>query len=464
MLENQAFGWLKTAITLGGGSENHTAIESCTDISLLVGGVSSDFEAIRSAAASASSEPSSNNADIESKDTNSITTHRQDITTRLDRIKTLLYDERSASSSAYASRGCPNYNWIPAVATSTFKCFTNDDSNNNSSSSNSNNLIAELIRSLTLLPFEARKSIAAIFNYLLVCGLDGADARQFKSISLAFGGYVHQRADVILTSLVKAHYECEGSSSVDVTLLCGAMLRSCLRHVELYQWMLADSQCEEMVYPFLERCVHNPNFDVSSDALETVRVMLTGSSSSAVDGASSSNVNNNNDEAGSASTEEEEYKQTIESIASEFLNRKYDDVIDIRMNACLAAQSNYMTRRMTLQLLSTILLNRSNYNVMIRYISSSSNLVTILNLLRDPSPHITLDAFQVFKIFVANPSKPPEVVKILVDNKVKLIKYLEGLHKERERSDEQFRDEKGLVVGTLEDLVLEDTTNSSTTT
>mmetsp|Transcript_23710 Transcript_23710/g.40509 ORF Transcript_23710/g.40509 Transcript_23710/m.40509 type:complete len:114 (-) Transcript_23710:210-551(-) len=111
-----------------------------------------------------------------------------------------------------------------------------------------------------------------------------------------------------------------------------------------------------------------------------------------------------------------------------------------------------MTRRMTLQLLLSILLNRANYNVMMAYISSQQNLVTILCLLRDPSPHITLDAFQVFKIFVANPNKPPEVVKILFDNKVKLVKYLEGLHKERENTDGQYRDEKQLVVSTLEGL------------
>ena len=43
---------------------------------------------------------------------------------------------------------------------------------------------------------------------------------------------------------------------------------------------------------------------------------------------------------------------------------------------------------------------------------------------------------------------------MIYDNKVKLVKYLEGLHKEREKSDEQFRDERGLVIGTLEDLEL----------
>jgi hypothetical protein len=48
--------------------------------------------------------------------------------------------------------------------------------------------------------------------------------------------------------------------------------------------------------------------------------------------------------------------------------------------------------------------------------------------------------------------QPPEVVKILYENKVKLVKYLEGLHEERESSDDQYRDEKQLVISTLEGL------------
>ena len=44
------------------------------------------------------------------------------------------------------------------------------------------------------------------------------------------------------------------------------------------------------------------------------------------------------------------------------------------------------------------------------------------------------------------------MTKILFDNKVKLVKYLEGLHKDRENSDEQYRDEKRLVISTLEEL------------
>lgn len=294
-----------------------------------------------------------------------------------------------------------------------------------------------LIRNLQSLPFEARKSVSAIFNYLLVCGLDGADAQQFASVSSAFAGFVLERADDIMGHLVRGHRCKKTGEGVDVALLCGSMVRSSLRHSSIYRWTLSDGKCEGLVYPFLDGHVHNPNFDVSSDALETVRVMLTGAAGGMVPGDPAS----------------EEHRQIMEGIASDFLNRKYDDVIDERINGkCLSPKANYMTRRLSLQLLSTILLNRANYYVMMRYISSSKKLVTVMCLLRDPSPHITLDAFQVFKIFVANPGKPPEVVKILYDNKVKLVKYLEGLHKEREGGDEQYRDEKQLVISTLEGL------------
>ena len=248
-------------------------------------------------------------------------------------------------------------------------------------------------------------------------------------MSTAFANYVRMNAECVIGQLVRCH-DCNSSSSnhnnsgsgtaegvaigaaaatttgagscVDITLLCGAMLRSSLRHANIYQWILANENCEQLVYPFLDVYVHNPNFDVSSDALETVRVMFTGHAlTTAAAAPPPTGIG------GDAAESSEQYKQIMESVASDFLNRKYTDVIDDRINKkCLSSsKANYMTRRMTLQLLSTILLNRVNYNVMMMYISSSKNLVTILCLLRDPSPHITLDAFQVFKIFVANPNK-----------------------------------------------------------
>lgn len=425
MRENQAFGWLKNAIKggVGAGSSHHVtivgspsnaaSISACSDPAMLVRGVSQDFNAVLIASSLGSSSTAATATVFSFEDTEGSSTSAADIlgsatvlpsssstndnlddlTARLDRIKSLLYEERSYSSNVVMESGYTNLNWVPSVAIGVFKSFTLSTATE--SSIHHQELFPSLLHNLPLLPFEARKSVSAIFNYLLVCGLDGIDAQQYASVSSAFANYVLNRADTIIGQLVRAHdIASEIDGHVDITLLCGSMLRSSLRHASIYSWILSDGKCESIVFPFLDRHVHNPNFDVSSDALETVRVMFTGIATAP--GA----AGNMGDDAS------EEYKKTMEDIACDFLNRRYVDVIDERINKkCLLPTANYMTRRLTLQLLSTILLNRANYKVMMMYISSSKNLVTILCLLRDPSPHITLDAFQVFKIFVANPNK-----------------------------------------------------------
>lgn len=104
-------------------------------------------------------------------------------------------------------------------------------------------------------------------------------------------------------------------------------------------------------------------------------------------------------------------------------------------------------------MLGELLLDRNNFNVMIRFISSKHNLKTIMNLLRDRSPNIQFEAFHVFKVFVANPKKPKDVELILFKNKPKLIAFLESFQNEKE--DSQFTDEKNLLIETLSRLELE---------
>ena len=75
-------------------------------------------------------------------------------------------------------------------------------------------------------------------------------------------------------------------------------------------------------------------------------------------------------------------------------------------------------------------------------------------LLRNKSGNIQFEAFHVFKVFVANPRKPPEVVKILHMNKEKLVAYLQGFHNDRD--DAQFIEEKQLIIDTLRALEYEE--------
>lgn len=55
----------------------------------------------------------------------------------------------------------------------------------------------------------------------------------------------------------------------------------------------------------------------------------------------------------------------------------------------------------------------------------------MMNLLRDKSRNIQFEAFHVFKVFVANPQKPAEIMSILSKNREKLLTFLEDFHNDR---------------------------------
>ncbi|PWZ38082.1 putative MO25-like protein [Zea mays] len=95
-------------------------------------------------------------------------------------------------------------------------------------------------------------------------------------------------------------------------------------------------------------------------------------------------------------------------------------------------------------LLGDMLLDRSNVAVMMRYVSSKDNLMILMNLLRDSSKNIQIEAFHVFKLFAANKNKPPEVVNILVTNRNKLLRFFAGFKIDKE--DEQFEADKEHVI------------------
>ena len=63
--------------------------------------------------------------------------------------------------------------------------------------------------------------------------------------------------------------------------------------------------------------------------------------------------------------------------------------------------SNYVTKRQSLKLLGEILLDRTNFKVMTRYIASEDNLKMMMNLLKDRSKNIQFEAFHVFKVGAA---------------------------------------------------------------
>jgi calcium binding protein 39 len=138
-------------------------------------------------------------------------------------------------------------------------------------------------------------------------------------------------------------------------------------------------------------------------------------------------------------------------LCAKFLETHFDDFCK-KYNVLLQSR-NYVTKRQSLKLLGELLLNRSNFAIMMKYINSPENLKIMMNLLRGTTKAIQFEAFHVFKIFVANPKKSAGVIEILSRNKKKLIEFLQKFQKnDKENADEQFNEEKNTLLATLNQL------------
>jgi calcium binding protein 39 len=428
------FEWLSGGLFFGKGKGTIDSVSSCNDVQSLISGINENLTAILAAparrAAPADASPTTpTTAENISAAAAAATTESDNpqgpdkfLEARLSRLRSLLYDERRESSQTSYRKN------TPAVAGAAMQALTG---------TSLGHLIPKLLANLSELPFESRKHVAAIFNYLLVCGLEGSDGELYQPIMIGFREYVEIHFDELLTVIVKGH-ECTTPGASDVGLHCGSMYRSCFKHVSVYRQLVSSTvRVERFILPFLDKYVHMPNFDIASDAMESVRLVFTPAGGGS----------------GSIPLLDEVAQQEMAELTAEFLNRDYEAIWDERFNPkLLSDQANYMIRRIALQILSMILLTRSNYAVMIRYVNSRNNLILVMRLLRDTSPHISLDAFHVFKVFVANPNKIADVVKILQDNREKLCNYLQTLHQDKEASDTQFRDEKALIIATIQSL------------
>lgn len=256
---------------------------------------------------------------------------------------------------------------------------------------NPDSLLVDLLVNMKKLEFEARKDVAQVYNFLL---------RQRKEKAAE---YIKTHSK-ILTLLV------QGYTDIDVALNCGSILREVLRIEDLNQMLLQDRMLLEPFFDYVQLST----FDVASDAFHTFRLMLT--------------------------------KHV--KICAKYLEANYAFVF-IKLNTLLNSK-NYVTKRQSLKLLGELLLNRANFAVMMKYINDPDNLKIMMNLLRGTTKAIQFEAFQVFKIFVANPKKAVPIIEILVRNKKKLIEFLRKFQKDKE--DETFNQEKELLLTTLANL------------
>ena len=221
----------------------------------------------------------------------------------------------------------------------------------------------------------------------------------------------------------------EGYSNPSIALNCGAILRDAARDERVAELLLASSssssrgggggdgdgdgeegaaQPPRSLFDRLLSAVDAANFEVASDAFASLRDLLT------------------------------RHRRVVAA--------RLDSAPDAIFGALasLTSSTNYVSRRQGVRLLGEILLERANARAMLRYVSDPDNLKAAMVLLKDPSRSIQFEAFHVFKVFVVNPNKLPPICAILASNREKLLAHLADFQVDRE--DEQFREEKAVVV------------------
>ncbi|XP_022927433.1 putative MO25-like protein At5g47540 isoform X2 [Cucurbita moschata] len=250
------------------------------------------------------------------------------------------------------------------------------------------NTLRLLINCLPKLNLETRKDATQVVANL---------QRQQVQSRLIASDYLE--ANIDLMDILIAGYE-----NTDMALHYGAMLRECIRHQSVAKYVL-ESHHMKKFFDYIQL----PNFDIAADAAATFKELLT------------------------------RHKSTV----AEFLSKNYDWFF-AEYNLKLLESTNYITRRQAVKLLGDILLDRSNSAVMTRYVSSRDNLRIVMNLLRESSKSIQLEAFHVFKLFVANQNKPADIVGILVTNRSKLLRLFADFKTDKE--DGQFEADKAHVV------------------
>ncbi|TMW90737.1 putative MO25-like protein At5g47540 [Solanum lycopersicum] len=245
-----------------------------------------------------------------------------------------------------------------------------------------------LINMLPKLNLEARKDATQVVANL--------QRQQVQSRLIACD---YLEANIDLMDILVAGYE-----NIELALHYGTMLRECIRHQSVARYVL-ESEHVKKFFDYIQL----PNFDIAADAAATFKELLT------------------------------RHKSTV----AEFLSKNYDWFF-AEYNSKLLESSNYITRRQAIKLLGDILLDRSNAAVMTRYVSSRDNLRILMNLLRESSKSIQIEAFHVFKLFAANKNKPSDIVSILIANRSKLLRLFADFKTDKE--DEQFEADKAQVV------------------
>lgn len=225
------------------------------------------------------------------------------------------------------------------------------------------NLLLLLVSQFGELDFESKRHATAIFSYLL----------KYQTMQ----DFVHDHAS-IMTILV------HGYASTQYIFMYGTMLRDCLRFEALNRIFLHSPDIFGLF-----RYLDHANFEVAQDAFVSFREAIT------------------------------KHKH----VTLTFLETHYDAFMDEYKKLMLSA--HYITKRMAVKLLTELLLGKTMFRIMTRFVNEADKYEWVVLDMFDTHKNIQVEAFHLFKLFVLNPKKSDDVRALLLAQRVHLLQYLQ---------------------------------------
>ncbi|CAD6202306.1 unnamed protein product [Miscanthus lutarioriparius] len=254
----------------------------------------------------------------------------------------------------------------------------------------------------------------------LIVSLQYVDLETQKDVTQVIANLQRQKVDsrLVASEYLEANLDLldilmSGYENLDIAIHYSTLLRDCIRHQVAARYVLESPHFRT----FFDH-IQFPDFNIQSDVFKTFKELMT------------------------------RHKSSV----AEFFSKNYDWFFAEFNSKLILSASNYFIRRQAVQLLRDILLERSNSAVMVRYVSSKEHLMIHMNLLRDESIAIQVEAFHVFKLFVANKEQPPEITSILRANRSKLLRFLKDFTTV-EKDDKKFEADKATVISEILALV-----------
>jgi len=186
----------------------------------------------------------------------------------------------------------------------------------------------------------------------------------------------------------------------ELAVHAGEMLRLCAHHPPLAKALLMPERLDRL-FPFFSV----PHFDVSADSFATFRELILNSADSA-----------------------------------QYVANNIQQIID-RLHSTLD-ENNYAACRQSLKLIGEIVSSFQCFRE--AYLHDEKNLIVMMKLMSSQYKNISMEAFHVFKLFVACEEKPEPIVKILTANAKKLITFIHTLLDGIE--DSELQEEKEFLL------------------